>query len=472
MYQLFTKIINKILNCVQDVKQLKALRLLNKTWNELGTARLSQKSSVELNSPQRLKLYLKKLEMLEAITISPHRSLHISSCDIIEETERHLFSVIKLTRPKELHLTNCYFLNLRHLLNNLADLSSICNGSLYCVSINDIRFLSKNNIDYEECEERNFKFEEMKPIVSKFISWSSIRKLELTDSFSDVDESFDTLNFPWSTVLPCLINLNILHVQLANSEDLSEVITALLDLKVVPRITEWSSFLSNMTAEQMQSLQVLNLPLKSLDLSLMMESAVCAQTLASLLLSYGQTLENLKVLIDHDTDEFDYALPIENQNILMSRLIHMEWMTNAVPVNLLAICPNLKSLNVSEVNQNLFVKEIVKPRLKNPCGNKILENLTSFSLECEVLREENLLLIGKAFPNMKKLCLFLDDSKIRSIYKGFPNLEELFVLGNEVTDIGFAGWPLKCSCSEEGEQENEKFTIACLASKSTVNLVF
>lgn len=146
-----------------------------------------------------------------------------------------------------------------------------------------------------------------------------------------------------------------------------------------------------------------------------------------------RNLENLKLF--HETDDNLSKLVIPKLNCLKSLELMGDPISVSIFSNISKTCSNLRHLNLSQI---VNPEEI--ERLKFVHGG-----LESISIEEGFLPKNCLSKLGKLFPKMKTVCLFLNDENISALFKDYQELEEIIVLGTELTDLGIIGVSLKGS---------------------------
>lgn len=282
----------------------------------------------------------------------------------------------------------------------------------------NLRTLSFNEVFIEREEDASTIGDETtlsKPERNLAIS-NQLSRLEVTSS--DKDD-----NFPWSTVLPTLPHLHILHAQLQSTAQVTNLLESMLEHQV--KLEEFSCFLVDMNEEHLQLLACLEMPLKFLDISL--SSTVTNRAVEGLLSSTScKYLENLKLFKEADCGHKNYfGLP---QLAFLKSLEILGDPVSKIFKTVQSSCPNLESLNLSELS----------------CRDVMTQNSQHFKLKSLCIEEcffpTNVLSkLADTFPCMTKLCLFLNDENVGVVFHKFEKLEELTVLGTEISDDGITG---------------------------------
>lgn len=288
-------------------------------------------------------------------------------------------------------------------LITINDLIEILKGGL-C-----LRTLSFNEVFIEK-EESERDAENKEKIINK------LSRLEVTSC--DKDD-----NFPWNTVLPILPNLQVLHAQLQSTNQVTSLLESMLEYQV--KLEEFSCFLVDMNEEHLQLLACLEMPLKILDVSL--SSNVTNHAVEGLLSSKSfQNLETLKIFKEADCGHKNYfGLPV------LKNLKSLEILGDPVAKIFKCVqlsCPKLESLNLSELS----------------CRDVMSQNFQHFQLKSLCIEEcffpTNVLTkLAETFPSLGKLCLFLNDENVGVVFQKFDKLEELTILGTEISDDGITG---------------------------------
>ncbi|CAL8143126.1 unnamed protein product [Orchesella dallaii] len=391
-------IINKIVSYTNRLQDLKNLRLVSTEWNNLILPKLLKNSIVTFKSWKDIGHYEKDFGLTVA-----HKNFHWKSTGI--DVNDALMTCI-LHAAEELHFSKG-LITQDDLLIILK--SGVC---LKTLSFNEVFVEKEEDIPDNEDE---VKQKDTKDTRADFIA-QNLTRLEVTSC--DQDD-----NYPWSLVLPTLPNLNTLHAQLQSPSQVTAVLDSLLANQI--KLGEFSCFLVDMNNEHLQLLSCLEMPLKVLDISL--ASTVATSCVEDFLSSKScQMLENLKIFKEADCGHKNYfSLPkissIKSLEILGDPVANIFQTINLS-------CPNLESLNLSEVScKDVMSQKIQHLTLKSLCIEECF-------FPTNVLSK-----LAENFPNLTKLCLFLNDDNIGTVFQKFEHLEELTILGTEISDDGLTG---------------------------------
>lgn len=286
-----------------------------------------------------------------------------------------------------------------------------CGANLQTLSFNEV-FIERDDTPVEEPTTDNHPSKEDKPDFKA----QNLTRLEVTSC--DKDD-----NFPWKVVLPVLPNLHVLHAQLQSVGQVTTLLESMLDNQV--KLNEFSCFLVDMNEEHLQLLACLEMPLRILDISL--ASTVPSRSVEGLLMSKScLMLENLKIFKEADCGHKNYfSLP------KLQYLKSLEFLGDPVAKIFKSInmsCPNLNSLNLSEVS----CRDVMSQNFQHA-------QLNSLCIEECFFPTNVLAKLAETFPKLSKLCLFLNDDNIGTVFQKFGALEELTILGTEISDDGITG---------------------------------
>ena len=208
------------------------------------------------------------------------------------------------------------------------------------------------------------------------------------------------------------------------------------------KVVDLSSFLTEFNTNQLNQLIETNLKFKNLDINF--SPLVSWYQLHLLLKLSSNTLENLKLFHGLGSGipfEFPYEIRLTNLSTL-------ELVCDMVEsFDFLHLTPKLKSLVIlqhgdmeeagfSHLIQN--TSQEFKPHL----------NLTCLSME-HILTPECVSRLGRQIaPNLSKLSAHLNDDSLPSVFTDLIHLEELSILGTEVTDEGLTGIPMSALLGE------------------------
>lgn len=172
----------------------------------------------------------------------------------------------------------------------------------------------------------------------------------------------------------------------------------------------------------MHLLSCLNLPLTILDLSV--GSSVSVKSIQEFLTSSNMArLQNLKLF--HETEAVNSVFVPE-----LRHLKSLELMGDPVSANIFSnihkSCGNLRHLNLSQIEDP---EKILGLKFEHG-------SLLSLSVEEGFLPEATLSRLGRLFPRLKTLCAFLNDDNVSALFKDYKELEEIMVLGTELSDLG------------------------------------
>jgi len=225
------------------------------------------------------------------------------------------------------------------------------------------------------------------------------------------------------------VNWQVLHAQMQDYAQVNSLLESLLEFPL--NLKEFSSFLIDFESSHLAILQTLQWPLVSLDISI--SSSVHKAEIETLLKSQSfKKIETLKLFYETEVELNDIVLPflptLKSLELMGDPLLGI-----SILQSIKSGCPNLNHLNLSQ----LIIHDNDHEKLSSL--NFKQNNLISLSIEEGYLSKSELLKLSKLFPNLKKVCLFLNDESIVAIYKSFVNLEELIVLGTELTDLGIIG---------------------------------
>ncbi|ODM99782.1 F-box/LRR-repeat protein 12 [Orchesella cincta] len=391
-------VIKKVISYTSRLADLKNLRLVSAEWNNLILPKLLKNSIVTFKSWKEMTRYENDFGLRVA-----HKNFHWKGTGI--DLNDALMQSI-LHSAEELHFSKGLITE-DDLLIILK--SGLC---LKTLSFNEVFVEKEQDIPDNEAEN---KAKETRDARADFIA-QNLSRLEVTSC--DEDD-----NYPWSLVLPTLPNLNTLHAQLQSTSQVTAVLESLLTNQI--KLGEFSCFLVDMNNEHLQLLSCLEMPLKVLDISL--ASTVASSCVEEFLASKScQMLENLKIFKEADCGHKNYfGLPkipsMKSLEILGDPVANIFQTINLS-------CPNLESLNLSEVScKDVMSQKYQHLKLKSLCIEECF-------FPTNVLTK-----LAETFPNLTKLCLFLNDENIGTIFQKFEQLEELTILGTEISDDGLTG---------------------------------
>jgi len=192
-------------------------------------------------------------------------------------------------------------------------------------------------------------------------------------------------------------------------------------------LVEFSSFLVDFDESHINLLKSLCFSLRFLDVSI--SSSVGTPCLEELLKSksIAENLETLKLFHETEAEVNKIYLPrIKN---LKSLELLGDPINSSVFKSLNSGCKNLTNINLSQIVNPL---ELMKEKFEH-------KNLISLSIEEGFLSKDILTKVASLFPKLKRVCLFLNDDNVGALFRDYKNLEEIIVLGTELTDLGIIG---------------------------------
>jgi hypothetical protein len=339
-------------------------------------------------------------------TPAPHKNFHIKILKSLEsKTIEEFLNYILTTSAEELHISKCV-MRPQEILKLLS-----LGKNLKTLSFNEV--LIEDDID-SRADKDNDDVEQVTEFPSNLI------RLEVT--------TCEECNpFPWAMIFAKLPKLEILHAQMQDYTQVNSLLESMIENPI--QLKEFSSFLIDFESEHISMLQCLEWPLISIDLSI--SSSVETKAIENLLGSPGfRKIETIKLFHETETELNEILLPS------LPAVRSLELMGDPVGPSILSSirsgCPNLKHLNLSQMLAGTNGTQIT--------GMKFVhKNLQSVSIEEGYLSKDELIKIAQLFPSLRRVCLFLNDDNIGALFKSYENLEEIIVLGTQLTDLGIIG---------------------------------
>ncbi|CAL8112615.1 unnamed protein product [Orchesella dallaii] len=268
-----------------------------------------------------------------------------------------------------------------------------------------------------------------------------------------IDMNHEHLPLTWLDILSHFPNLENIRLYNADREQIENMLKAIkiirkknkrkLALKHLDILSADLYAQDELYPSICELIHELKLPLETLTIDLGVSTS--ANIVQDVLETHQKTLKKLDVYrgpMAKPFYEFPFGVNLQAlQEISCSDRIFMN-------LHFMKFAPNLKRLLIfdesdgngipildSEIIRNTFPSEMERPNV----GKFVTEFRFDYTCSREDVRNLTIW-----FPNIKKLKMPLDNDQFSKVCKRWRDLEEIFILGNEMTDHGITGRILPC----------------------------
>ncbi|CAG7717219.1 unnamed protein product [Allacma fusca] len=269
---------------------------------------------------------------------------------------------------------------------------------------------------------------------SKIATNLNVKCLEITGRLVEGNVN----EFCWNNLIQAFPNTEIFGGQCRGSEDLTALLSTLSSGQSSPlgKLSDFSCVLTDLHNSHLEMLFSISSNLTNIDLSL--AESVDASLLTTLLGKYAVILKSIKLFRDSNIPLILFKG--QDANYSFKSLVTLEIPCNMIAsLDFLQLTPILKNFSLTQFGDGDVTFHNVLVRNSNP--RLVFENLQSFSFEY-FLAPDCIQNVLKMFPNLKRLSTYLTDDTARAVFQDGLLLQELIVLGTQLSDEGITGVPL------------------------------